>query len=186
MISGADRKKVIALINDAWKNGARLSPACKVVGISERTYQRWVEQGPETKDERPSAERKTPANKLTPEERAENIKVCNSDGFADLTPAQIVPKLADSGVYMASESTIYRVLKEEKLNAKRIPVKSSNNSTPTTHIATRPNNVWTWDVTWLQGPILGFFFKLYLIVDIFSRFIVGWEIHEEELTIHAK
>ena len=187
MISKADRQEVIMLINEARKSGARLEPACEVVGISIRTYQRWVKQGPDTADKRPTInKRKAPANKLSQKEKGQVIEVCNSPKFVDLTPAQIVPKLADEGIYIASESTMYRILKEEKLNAQRVPVKNANKGVLTTHIATGPNQVWTWDITWLLGPVLGFYYKLYMIVDIFSRFIVGWEIHEKELTIHAK
>ncbi len=186
MTSADDRQKAIELIDEARKNGARLEPACEIMGISERTYQRWVEQGPNSKDKRPSAKRKTPANKLSKEERTKVLETCNSDDFADLSPAQIVPKLADKGIYIASESTMYRILKEEKQNTKRTTTKKRNPRPITTHIATAPNQVWSWDVTWLPGPVKGFYFKLYMIIDIFSRFAVGWEVHEEELTEHAK
>lgn len=186
MISAGDRQNVIGLINEAREGGARLEPACEVVGISARTYQRWVKQGPDSRDKRPSAERKAPANKLSEEERGEVLKVCNRAEYVDLSPAQIVPKLADEGRYIASESTMYRILKEEKQNAKRTPTKSSNPRPIATHTANAPNQVWSWDLTWLPGPAKGIYFKLYMIMDIFSRFIVGWEVHEEELTEHAK
>lgn len=145
-----------------------------------------MEQGPNSEDKRPSAKRKEPANKLSQEEREKIVEVCNSAQFVDLTPAQIVPKLADDGIYIASESTMYRVLKEEELNAKRVSTKKVNKSIPTTHIASGPNQVWTWDITWLMGPVVGLYFKLYMVIDIFSRFIVGWEIHEEELSTYAQ
>ena len=186
LISSSDRLKVIELIDEARQAGARLKPACDVINISTRTYERWVKEGVSTKDKRLFAKRKTPVNKLTPEEKDEIIKVCNQANFADLTPAQIVPKLADKGEYIASESSFYRVLKEAKQNTKRIAVNNPNKKGITTHIAKGPNQVWSWDITWLPAPIKGHYYKLYLIVDIFSRLIINWEIHEEELQIHAQ
>lgn len=186
MTSAENRKKAIKLIDEARKNGAWLGSACELVGISERTYQRWVEQGPDSKDKRPSAKRRTPANKLNKEERAQVLKVCNSTEFADLSPTQIVPKLADKGKYIASESTMYRIFKEKRQNARRTTTKRPNSRPIETHVATRPNQVWLWDITWLPGPVKGIYFKLYMIMDIFSRFTIGWEVHDEELTEHAK
>jgi len=113
LISSPDRIKVIKLINEARQDGARLKPACNVLNISERTYQRWVKEGPSTADKRPSAKRKPPKNKLTKEEKAKIIAVCNEPEYAALTPVQIVPKLADKDTDIASESSFYRVLKEK-------------------------------------------------------------------------
>jgi len=186
MISNPDRIKVIELINEARQAGARLEPACQVINISTRTYERWVKEGTETKDKRPFAKRKPPVNKLTTEEKDKIINVCNQPNFADLTPAQIVPKLADKGEYIASEATFYRVLREVKQNTKRVAVNNSNKKTITTHIATAPNQVWSWDITWLPGLIKGHYYKLYLILDIFSRLIINWEIHEKESQKHAQ
>ncbi len=148
MTCADDRKKAIELIHEARRSGARLKPACEIMGISERTYERWVEQGPNSRDKRPSARRKTPANKLSKEERAKVLKVCNGAEFADLSPAQIVPKLADKGFYIASESTMYRILKEEKQNTRRTTTRKPNSRPITTHTATEPNQVWSWDITW--------------------------------------
>lgn len=96
-----------------------------------------------------------------------------------------MPKLADEGHYIASESTFYRVLKDAKQNAKRKAVRTHTSRPLATHVATEPNQVWTWDITWLPGAILGLYYKLYLIVDIFSRMIIQWEIHETETQVHA-
>lgn len=186
LISSSDRIEVIKLINEARQSGARLEPACDVLNISMRTYQRWVNEGPNTADKRPLVKRKPPKNKLNKEEKAKIIEVCNEPEYADLTPVQIVPKLADKGMYIASESSFYRVLREEKQNAKRTPINKPNKKAITTHIATAPNQVWSWDITWLPGQILGHYFKLYLIIDIFSRLIINWEIHERESEIHAQ
>lgn len=186
LISSSDRKDVIKLIDEARESGARLEPACNVLNISARTYQRWVTEGPHTVDKRPLVKRNPPQNKLTQEEKDEIIKVCNKPKYADLNPSQIVPKLADNGVYIASESSFYRLLKEVKQNTKRTAVNKPCKKTITTHIATGPNQVWSWDITWLPAEIMGRYFKLYLIIDVFSRLIINWEIHEEESQEHAQ
>lgn len=186
MISLSDRKKAIELIQEANRIGARLANACKELNISVRTYQRWIKEGNVKEDQRPLAERPEPKNKLTLEERQEIINIVNTDEYADLPPSQIVPKLADEGRYMASESTFYRFLHEEKMQNHRGRSKKPVRKVPTTHIATGPNQVWTWDITWLKGPVLGLYFYLYMIIDIFSRKIVGWEIWETESAEHAQ
>ncbi|QTL97811.1 IS3 family transposase [Iocasia frigidifontis] len=186
MISTSDRKKAVKLINEAKENGARLEPACQELGISSRTYQRWTQDDSVKKDQRPLIERDTPKNKLTDEERKEIIKVANSKEFADLPPSQIVPKLADQGKYIASESTFYRVLNEEKLNTHRSKSKEPVKREIPTHIATAPNQVWTWDITWINAFIKGKFFKLYLIVDMFSRLIITHEVWETENAEYSK
>jgi putative transposase len=169
-------QEVLKLIDEARENGVRLEPACQVLNISSRTYQRWKKEGPETADKRPLFGRKSPKNKLTQEEKKEIIRVCNSKEYVDLPPAQIVPKLADQGIYIASESSFYRVLKEEQQHTKRRSVRKPHPRPLSTHIAEGPNQVWSWDITWLPAQIAGHYFKLYLIIDIFNRYIVGWEV----------
>lgn len=183
MISALDRKRAIKLIDEANQSGARIELACRELNISERTYYRWKKC---KEDKRPSAKRPSPKNKLTIEEKQRILKVVNKPKYKDLPPSQIVPSLADEGIYIASESTFYRVMQEAKLNTKRTGVKTHNAKTIDTHIATSPNEVWSWDITWLPGPIKGGYYKLYLIIDIYSRMIVGWEVYKEELSSHAE
>lgn len=132
-------------------------------------------------DMRPIIGRNSPKNKLTEEEYNSVLKIVTLPEYADLPPSQIVPALADRGIYIASESTMYRILKKEKLQKhrghSRAPTKRKE---PDTHIAHKPNQVWTWDITWLSRTVIGQYFKLYMIVDIFSRKIVGWEVWETE------
>ena len=125
MISDSDRVTAIELINEARASGCRLKPACDELNISVRTYERWTKEGEVKKDQRPLIKRPTPKNKLTKEERDEIIKTVNSLEYADLAPSQIVPKLADKGRYIASESTIYKILK-----AGRPLVLHSDNGSP--------------------------------------------------------
>lgn len=186
MISASNRKIAIDLIKVALSSGARLEPACNELGITPRTYQRWVGNVDALQDKRPLAKRTPPKNKLTEEERKEVLRVANSSEYADLVPNQIVPKLADQGIYLASESTFHRILKEEKLNTFRLRSKEPVKREPATHVATSPNQVWTWDITWLSGPVKGLYYKLYLILDMFSRLIVGYEVWDTENAVYSE
>ncbi len=125
--------------------------------------------------------RPEPRNKLSPAERAAVLEACNSAEFASLPPSRIVPKLADQERYLASESSFYRILRAEgqqhHRGRARPPVRRNP---PASYKASAPCDVRTWDITWMPGPVAGMFFHLYLIVDIFSRKIVGWEVHERE------
>jgi putative transposase len=97
-----------------------------------------------------------------------------------LPPSQIVPKLADQKIYLASESTFYRILREEEQLKHRGIVRAKMHHKPAELIATRPNQIWSWDITYLRTEIAGKFFYLYLFLDVFSRKIVGFEIFEQE------
>jgi len=142
------REKVVALINEAVKSGARLSIACEEAEINKRTYTRWItsfNQINEHVDKRTIAVHPTPHNKLTPQEKQEIINLVNVPEFSSLPPSQIVPILADRGFYIASESSFYRVLKEVKSQHHRGRSKEPIKRTVTTHVATAPNQVYTWD-----------------------------------------
>lgn len=188
MISTSDRNKAIALIEAAVESGAKLFNACKELGITERTYYRWMKQLKTIgtiEDLRPTAKRPDPANKLTTEERNEIIDTVNKPKFASMPPCEIVPALADQGEYIASESTFYRVLKEQKMQNHRGRSEEPKKRPISTHVAVAPNQIWMWDITYLNGPIKGKFYYLYLISDLYSRDIVGWEVWEEESAEHA-
>ena len=181
MISDSDRLQAVGLIKEANESGARLFKACEVLNINIRTYQRWQSpDGSVNVDQRPLVERKEPKNKLTEDERQEALEVMASEEYVDLSPAKIVPTLADKGIYLCSESTLYRILREEEMNKHRGPKKEAVRREATTHVAFGPNEVWTWDITWLKSPVNGLYYKLYLFIDIFSKKIVGWEVWEKE------
>lgn len=151
------------------------------MGISLRTYQRWTVDGEVSEDQRPLAERPEPGNKLTKQEREQIIAVCNEPEFASLPPSQIVPRLADRDEYIASESSFYRVLKAaDQLHDRGRAKKRQKHKAPTTHVAQAPNEVWSWDVTYLPSRVRGQFYYLYLVEDIYSRKGVGWEVHDRE------
>lgn len=181
------RKKIVELIKEAHQNGARLIPACKTAGISKRTYERWTKDSQVQEDQRKHAVRPTPKNKLTDEEREAILSIVNLKEYRNLTPNEIVPKLADEGIYVASESTFYRVLREEKQLKHRGRSKQPSKKTPPTHVADQPNQVWSWDITWLhRKDVRGLYYKLYMILDIFSRKIVRYEVWEEENSKHSE
>ena len=188
MISASDRENAVMLIKEAVQNGASVSAACNELGITERTYYRWIKLNRENQsyeDRRPSAVRPDPSSKITPEERAKILEYVNSPEFASMPPCEIVPALADKGIYIASESTFYRILREEKMQNHRGRAEAPHHRVIATHKATGPNQVWMWDITYLNGPIKGQFYYLYLISDLFSRDIVGWEVWETEDAAHA-
>ena len=166
----------LELVAEAVAAGACESKACSVVGVSSRTLTRWkarladLRRGP----------KRPPPNKLTDEERVAILRVVNSEKYRELSPNQIVPLLADSGIYLASERTIYRLLRAENQLRHRQRCRPRASAIPKAHVASAPNQVWSWDITYLRSMVRGAFFFLYLVVDVFSRKIVGWSVHEEE------
>jgi transposase InsO family protein len=187
MIVLEDRRILAHDIETAHHAGARLRLACGVAGIDERTLQRWkADEGLIQGDGRPLAVRLAPSHALSPDERAQLLSVANEPRFAAVPPARIVPMLADEGVYLASESTFARVLKAHGQSAHRGRAKAPRKvRPPTTHLATAPREVWCWDMTYLPALVLGRWFYLYLILDLYSRKIVGWEVHERDDSVHA-
>ena len=187
MIGLEDRQALAHDIQIAHGAGARLRLACATAGIDERTLQRWKSQdGLVVGDGRPDAARPTPSHALNEDERAEVLRVANEPRFADIPPARIVPMLADENIYLASESTFSRVLREHGQTAHRGRAKAPKPvRPPTTHIASAPGQVWCWDMTYLPANVQGRWFYLYLILDLYSRKIVGWEVHDRDDADHA-
>lgn len=177
MIRVEQKQSALALIEEACCSGARKSKACEIMGINVRTAQRWQCMGVE---DRRKGSSKKPANKLNDLERAEIIKILGSDEYRDLNPAQIVPRLADQGRYLASEATMYRILKEQKMNCHRSPSKPRVPKKPQELVADGPNQVWSWDITYLPLVIKGFFVYLYMVMDLYSRKIVAWQIYDTQ------
>lgn len=186
MITTPDRCQTVKLIKEAVAAGAATNSACEVLQISLRTYQRWIAEGDVKADGRPEALHPEPANKLTEQEREKILEVCNQKEYRSLPPSQIVPALADKGVYIASEASFYRVLKDANQLQRRGKAQEPKKvSKPEGYKATGPNQVWSWDITFLASTIAGVFFRLYLVMDIYSRKIVGWEVHERETAEYA-
>jgi len=174
---------IINLIDMAVESGARQKKAAAIMGISARTIIRWRQQsGGQDQRKGPLT---APANKLSEKERQQVLDISNSTTFRDLSPKQIVPKLADQGVYLASESTFYRVLKEHKMLAHRQASKPAVCRRPKQHVATGPCQVWSWDITYLKTSVKGLFFYLYMIVDVWSRKIIAAQVFAEESMDHC-
>jgi putative transposase len=187
MIGLEDRQVLARDIKVAHQSGARLCMSCALVGITVRTLQRWqFGDGLVVGDARPLAVRPRPAHALSQTEREAVLSAANEARFADMPPARIVPMLADEGVYLASESTFSRVLRAQGQNTHRGRAKAPRKvRPPTTHIATTPRQVWCWDMTYLPATVIGRWFYLYLILDLYSRKIIGWEVHEQDRSEHA-
>jgi putative transposase len=175
---------ILRLLAEALEDGAEQGEACEILGVNETTVQRWRKQS--GCEDRRAGPIQAPKNKLKPAEYREIRAIVTSPEFRDLAPSQIVPRLADRGIYVASESTIYRILRKEKMQhhrgTSRPPRKRHR---PRELRATGPNQVWSWDITYLKSPIKGVFFYLYVAIDVWSRKIVGWTMEVSESPEHS-
>jgi len=184
MSSVDERRALLALLTEACDAGARLGSACAQIGLSERTVQRW--QRPAAGDDgdlRASSRRVAtpPPNRLSDAERRAALALLNSDEFKDLPPSQIVPRLTDQGRFVASESTLYRLLRGAgQLTHRRTERAPQQRSRPRALAASRPDQIYCWDISYLPTQVRGVYFYLYLFVDLFSRKIVGWQVYDNE------
>jgi putative transposase len=179
----SDRKTCMELVREAVDAGAGRAASCNILELSLRTLERW-EKNPEQEDQR-AGPITPPAHSLTEEDKKMIREVSTAPVYIDLCPWQIVAKLADSGRYLASESSFYRVLKEADLLKHRSKNKFKERKRPKDLIARNPNQVWSWDISYLKSSVKGMYYYLYLVMDVFSRFIVGWRIEEVESADHA-
>ena len=176
-----ERQALIKLIEEAQNSGASQAKACELLGLTARTLQRWNETSDMT-DKR-SRTKKQPPNRLTELEQQRIINTVNSAEYANLPPSKIVPKLLDKGIWIASESSFYRVMKSHRLLAHREKVKPNRQvKKPRALKATSTNEIYTWDITYLPTSVKGQFLYLYLVMDIYSRKIVGWQVHDTQLS----
>lgn len=186
MISLSEREQILRWIDEAAAQGARRQKACELLGIRLRTLQRWRQgESPVQPDRRTQREVVAP-HKLTESERAQMLAVANSAEFASLSPSQFVPILAERGDYIASESSFYRLLRQNRqLNHRQASRPSQARHKPTALCATAPNQIYSWDITYLKTVPVGMFFYLYLVLDIYSRKIVGWCVQPTESSDYA-
>jgi transposase InsO family protein len=168
----------MSLVAEGTANGLTQADSCEEVGVEPRTVQRWRllpvledgRRGPKTK----------PANRLSELERAKIIAVATSEEFINKSPHQIVPTLADRGEFVASESSFYRVMKAGEVLAHRGRSQPRVVARPKALQATMPNEIYSWDITYLLSSLQGQFFYLYMFLDVFSRKIVGWRVHANQ------
>lgn len=177
MTSLNDREKLMTSVAVSVEGGARKGVACAAIDLQLRTLERWEAQ---TLGDMRAIIVKEPANKLTSDERREVLKLCCSDEFKDMPPNEIIPKMAETGRFIASEASFYRILKAEGMVNKSSSRKTSRRKKPTALTASGPCQVWSWDITYLRSQVKGLYFYLYLFQDVWSRAIVGWAIHETE------
>ena len=186
MIGLEDRQRMVALIDEACAAGARQRAACELAGLSLRSLQRWRAPGALRSDARPTATRPACPHQLTAQEQARVLGVLNEPRFADKPPAFIVATLADEGCYIASEASFYRLMRKHGQNQHRGRAQAPRPTrAPSTHVASAPKQLWCWDVTYLPSQVKGQFFYLYVILDVFSRKIVSWEVHANDSAEHA-
>lgn len=169
---------ILALIEEAVAAGARFEVVCDTIGLAARTVQRWRDE-PDADDGR-AGPKTRPRHALTAEERDMIVALATSQKYRNLSVRQIVPLIADEGLYVASESSFYRVLHEEDLMAHRSAARPGRHAKPKALVAAGPCQVWSWDITYLRSAKRGEFYYLYLVLDVWSRKIVGWEVHEVE------
>ena len=150
------------------------------MGICPRTLQRWRHQP----DDRRAGPTSPPEHQLTPDEEEQIVRIANRPEYRNLSPERVVAKLSDSGTYVCSESSLRRILKRRKQAAHRQRSKpASRQNKPREYVAREPLRVLTWDITYLKDArVRGNFFFLYLFLDIWSRRIVGWEVHTTQST----
>ncbi len=181
MTTVPQRDQVMDLVAEAVVAGASQGRACKVISLSERTLQRWLNDRAEGACDRRPARVQTPKNRLSEVERQRILAIANSLEFGHLPPSQIVPRLVDQGEYVASESSFYRVLKaENQLKHRGAEKPAKPRHKPRALVATAPGQLFSWDITYLPTRVLGIYFYLYLFIDIYSRKIVGWQVYETE------
>ena len=191
MISDQDRREAYELITEAVNNGASLPKACQCLGLTDRTFRNWrkqITEGKELKDGRQDRSNFKPRNALSEEERKTLIERLTRPDVVDLSYAQAFWTLLDKGEYYGSLSTIYRVMKDAGLNARRDGTRQGvKRHKPTSFEATGPNQVWTWDITYLRDArYKGKFFYAYAIVDVFSRLAVHAKVYDADNTEYAR
>jgi putative transposase len=146
-----------------------VAPVCQALAVPRATYYRWQQP----KGRGPAGPRRVP-RALAPEERQQVLAILNDERFADLPPAEVYATLLDEGKYVCSIRTMYRVLQAHaQVKERRRQLRHPRYAAPEL-LATRPNQLWSWDITKLKGPVKWSYFYLYVVLDVFSRYVVGW------------
>ncbi len=162
-------------------NGLGVQAACAAVGLSRATFYRHVrpQHGPKKPRRHP--------RELTTAEEARVLDTLNEARFADLAPAEVFATLLDEGVYLCSERTMYRLLaKNAQVRERRNQLRHPTHPVPEL-LATKPNELWSWDITKLLGPAKWTYFYLYVVMDVYSRKVVGWMVaHRESAALAQK
>ena len=153
-----------------------IESACAALGVARATFYRQPVFGPAL----PLPPRPTPARALSAEERQTVQATLNSTRFQDCAPAAIQATLLDEGQYLCSTRTMYRILDQDGSTRERRDQLTHPEYKKPELLATAPNQLWSWDITKLRGPVKWSYFYLYVILDVFSRYVVGWMIAPRE------
>jgi putative transposase len=157
-----------------------IAPTCAALGVSRATYYRSLRPTPEP------APRPSPPRALAPEERATVLEVLHEPRFVDQAPSEVYATLLDDGQHLCSVRTMYRILSANlEVKERRDQLRHPQYAAPEL-LATRPNELWSWDITKLLGPAKWTYFYLYVILDVFSRYVVGWMVADRESATLAR
>jgi putative transposase len=159
--------------------------ACEALGVPRSSlyrHRRQARAGPR----RPSPARPTPARALSADERRQTLEILHSPRFVDASPTEVHATLLDDGRYLCSVRTMYRLLASQgEVQERRNQLRHPSYRKPEL-LATGPNQVWSWDITKLRGPAKWVHYSLYVVLDIFSRYVVGWLLAERESELLAQ
>ena len=185
MMAREEKQEILDFVNFYVLLGiVRIALLCTYIGISERTIQRWNLEGID--DKRKGAEKRV-ERKLSEQEREEIYRIACSDEYKDMNAHEVYNSLLDKGIYLASESSLYRILRSKNATTHRCETKEGSSRTkPKALTATAKNQVWMWDITWIKSSVQGIYYYAYVIEDLYDRSIVGWAIYENESDEHAK
>jgi len=151
-----------------------IAPTCAALGVPRATYYR------RRRPQSAPASRLRPFRSLSPEERATALARLHEARFVDLAPAEVYATLLDEGEYLCSERTMYRVLAaNHEVRERRDQLRHPRYAAPEL-LARQPNELWSWDITKLLGPAKWTYFYLYVMLDVFSRYVVGWMVAHRE------
>ena len=183
MITEEERAEILDYVAEAMRSGVSERGVCRLMGTPPKTLQNWRREG--LKDRRKGSARYV-AHRLSAEEEQRFYEAANTTEFRDRTPEQIVATLAGRGIYLGSTSTLYRILRKRGALQHRQESKKPAATTRQHVEVTGPNQVWSWDITWLRTTVHGLFFYAYTIIDLYDRSIVGWSIETNESDEHAR
>jgi len=179
----ADRRKALEILDAAVAAGARAHKVAELLDVGLTTLQRWRRQFAGVGDglDRRKGSHRLVSHRLSDEERQRILLTCNEPEFAALPPGQIVPILADRGLFIGSERSFYRVLHAHSQVHRRGRARPPQQPRPVPRLEARgPNQVWSWDITYLPTSVRGVWLYLYLVIDVWSRKVVAWDVADRE------
>ena len=168
---------------ESLAKAVNVQQACAALAVSRASFYRWQDR---TEDDRKKRPRSVPPLALSGEEEKAVLEILHADRFVDQAPLEIYNTLLDEGNYLCSVRTMYRILEKHKeVKERRNQLTHPNYQKPEL-LANAPNQLWSWDITKLKGPVKWTYYYLYVIIDVFSRYVVGWMVAHRELSSLAQ